>query len=83
MLKFDVCVWARQDGFGIRPVCSVEETISLLEEWPLDARSPLYYVAANSAAEGMQGSIAPDSVRAALLEFLVEAGALADEKTAH
>lgn len=80
MKKFSVSAWARDGEFGIRPIGSVEEAQIFLQGWPEAERSPLYYAAANSIAEADKGSISPDKAKSALIEFLADAGALAEER---
>lgn len=80
MKKFSVSIWARDGDLGIRPIGSVEEAGISLEGWPAAERSPLYHVAANNIEAARAGSMTPDMVADALVEFLREKGALAEER---
>jgi hypothetical protein len=77
---FKVSVWAKDGEFGVRPVGSVEEAIAFLTKWPIVMRTPLYYLAAKSIEAAKAGEIPPDEARAALIEFLDDADALAEEQ---
>jgi hypothetical protein len=80
MKKSKATIWAKDGEFGIRPIGSVEEAQIFLEGWPAMDRSPLYYVATNSIEAAEAGSISPDEAKEMLVEFLNDAGALAEEK---
>ena len=80
MNKFSVSVWAKGGEFGIRPIGSVQEAQIFLDGWPMEKRGPTYYAAANSMQSAEEGSLPANEARAALIEFLDEAGALAEEQ---
>lgn len=82
MKKFTVGVWAKDGEFGIRPLDSIQEAQIFLDSWPMERRGPLYYVAANSLKSAEEGAILADDAKSALLNFLSDAEALAEEKLA-
>jgi hypothetical protein len=82
MMKFSTNVWAKDGDFNIRSVGSVEEAMAFLANWPVMERGPLYYVAANSIESARVGAITPDDARKALVEFLDDVDALAEDQLA-
>ena len=60
MKVFSASIWARDGGYGIRPIDSVQEAQIFLDGWPMEGRTPLYYLAANSMKSAEEGSIPPE-----------------------
>ncbi|MHA6645385.1 DUF982 domain-containing protein [Mesorhizobium sp. A623] len=66
----------------MRPIGSVEEATIFLDGWPTMERGPLYYAAASSTEAANAGSIPPGEAKDAVVEFLDESEALAEERLA-
>jgi hypothetical protein len=78
-MKLGASIWTKRNGFSIYPINTVAGAIVFLDNWPSEERRPLYWTAADAIQSVRNGQISPDEVRVALVAFLHDAGALAEE----
>jgi hypothetical protein len=78
-MKLGASIWTKGNGFSIYPINTVAGAIVFLENWPSEKRGPLYWTAADAIRSVRNGQISPGEARLALVAFLHDADALAEE----
>ncbi|MBB6468809.1 DUF982 domain-containing protein [Aminobacter carboxidus] len=63
-------------GFSLREIRSVGEAVEFLDEWPVNARGPFFYLAQSAMHGAGNGSISVEQAREAFTTFCAESGIL-------
>jgi hypothetical protein len=78
-MKFNVSIWAKGNGFSVYPINTVMGALVFLDNWPPEPRGSLFDAATDALRAARKGQITNDEARRALVAFLHEADALAEE----
>ncbi|QOF71457.1 DUF982 domain-containing protein [Aminobacter sp. SR38] len=75
-MDFAPPVLLKGPGFDLREIRSVADATAWLQEWPVNARSPFWYLASNALQGAVDGTMSTADAREAFEAFCKSSGLL-------